>query len=247
MRCINCNYESLNLNAKYCSKCGQKFVYGKYFCSNCGNKILHKSNFCSRCGKKLNFDYENKNDDSKNNMYTKDKEEDLKKETEEKIIVKEKNNNGGDFANMENNIIKNNYLELVPNKNIIEKKEANLLPVVKTDKNLLLPVIIQKKELALIEIKEEYKKLKEHKTALAMLKFVKAVVVTLAKFTRFCFLTIASVIGFIGVAILVIASTAIITKNIVNSYYGITPEPDTTYSIFKMKDDKLNAQSPPKD
>ena len=111
----------------------------------------------------------------------------------------------------------------------------------------MLPVIIQKKELALIEIKEEYKKLKEHKTALAMLKFVKAVVVTLAKFTRFCFLTIASVIGFIGVAILVIASTAIITKNIVNSYYGITPEPDTTYSIFKMKDDKLNAQSPPKD
>ena len=45
---------------------------------------------------------------------------------------------------------------------------------------------------------------------------------------------------------LIIASTAIITKNIVNSYYGITPEPDTTYSIFKMKDDKINSQSPPK-
>ena len=110
---------------------------------------------------------------------------------------------------------------------------------------LLLPVIIEKKELALIEIKQEYQKLKEHKTATALLKFAKTVVLTLAKFTRFCFLSVASVIGFIGVAILIIASTAIITKNIVNSYYGITPEKDTTYSIFKIKDDKITSQSPP--
>lgn len=148
---------------------------------------------------------------------------------------------------MENNIVQKNYLEVLPNQNIVTKEETNLLPAIKNDRNLLLPVIIEKKELALIEIKEDYNKLKEHKTFLGILKFIKKVIIILAKFVRFCFLAITSVIGFVGVAILIVASTAIITKNIVNSYYGITPEEDTTYSIFQMKDDKINSQSPPQE
>ena len=245
MKCTKCNYESLNLNAKFCKKCGSKLVREKHFCSNCGNKISYKSNFCGNCGKKINYEYIENSDSTNNKMYTKDKEEDNQKETKENIYKEEKNSNGGEFANMESNITQKNCLEILPNKNIIENKKENLLPVIRHDKNLLLPVIIEKKELALIEIKQEYQKLKEHKTATALLKFAKTVVLTLAKFTRFCFLSVASVIGFIGVAILIIASTAIITKNIVNSYYGITPEKDTTYSIFKIKDDKITSQSPP--
>ena len=229
MKCTKCNYESLNLNAKFCKKCGSKLVREKHFCSNCGNKISYKSNFCGNCGKKINYEYIENSDSTNNKMYTKDKEEDNRKETKDNIYKEEKNSNGGEFANMESNITQKNCLEILPNKNIIENKKENLLPVIRHDKNLLL----------------EYQKLKEHKTATALLKFAKTVVLTLAKFTRFCFLSVASVIGFIGVAILIIASTAIITKNIVNSYYGITPEKDTTYSIFKIKDDKITSQSPP--
>lgn len=243
MKCTKNNKESLNLNAKYCFKCRNKSKNKKHFCNKCGRIILYEAKYCCKCIKKLNYKY-NRYGDSKSNVHTKDNKEELKKKTKD-IIIK-KDNNGGDFVNMENNITQKNYLEILPNQNIIENKKENLLPVIRHDKSLLLPVIIEKKELALIEIKQEYQKLKEHKTALALLNFAKAVILTLAKFTRFCFLTIASIIGFVGVAVLIIASTAIITKNIVNSYYGITPEPDTTYSIFKMKDDKINAQSPPK-
>lgn len=243
MKCTKNNKESLNLNAKYCFKCRNKSKNKKHFCNKCGRIILYEAKYCCKCSKKLNYKY-NRYGDSKSNVHTKDNKEELKKKTKD-IIIK-KDNNGGDFVNMENNITQKNYLEILPNQNIIENKKENLLPVIRHDKSLLLPVIIEKKELALIEIKQEYQKLKEHKTALALLNFAKAVILTLAKFTRFCFLTIASIIGFVGVAVLIIASTAIITKNIVNSYYGITPEPDTTYSIFKMKDDKINAQSPPK-
>ena len=243
MKCTKNNKESLNLNAKYCFKCRNKSKNKKHFCNKCGRIILYEAKYCCKCSKKLNYKY-NRYGDSKSNVHTKDNKEELKKKTKD-IIIKE-DNNGGDFVNMENNITQKNYLEILPNQNIIENKKENLLPVIRHDKSLLLPVIIEKKELALIEIKQEYQKLKEHKTALALLNFAKAVILTLAKFTRICFLTIASIIGFVGVAVLIIASTAIITKNIVNSYYGITPEPDTTYSIFKMKDDKINAQSPPK-
>lgn len=144
---------------------------------------------------------------------------------------------------MENNIVQKNYLEVLPSQNVATKEEKNLLPILKSDKNLLLPVIIEKRELALVEIKENYNKLKTHKTLLGVLRFLIKVVTILAKFIRFCFIAITSVIGFVGVAILIISSTAIITKNVVNSYYGITPEKDTTYSIFKMKDEKINVQN----
>lgn len=39
MRCIVCNNESLNLNAKFCSKCGNKLVYENYFCKHRGKKL----------------------------------------------------------------------------------------------------------------------------------------------------------------------------------------------------------------
>lgn len=138
---------------------------------------------------------------------------------------------------MENNIVKENYLEVLPNQEILKKEELNILPTIIPDNNLLLPVIIQKKELALIEIKKELNNLKKHKTAIKILNVAKVLVKAVAKFIRFCFIASASLIGFLGVSALIVMSTAIITKNIVNSYYGTTPQKDTTYSIFKMKDD----------
>ncbi|MBO5349624.1 MAG: hypothetical protein J6A89_07405 [Clostridia bacterium] len=138
---------------------------------------------------------------------------------------------------MENNIIKENYLEVLPSQEIIKNEELNILPIIKQDPSLLLPVIIQKKELALIEIKNEISNIKGHKIIIGILKIIKILAIALAKFIRFCFIASASIVGFVGVSALVVMSTAIITKNIVNSQYGSTPQKDTTYSIFQMKDD----------
>ena len=132
---------------------------------------------------------------------------------------------------MENNIIKGSYLEVLPEKEIIKSNNSNILPIIKADNNLLLPVIMPKKEMGLIEIKKNFNILKKHKN------ITKILLKAIAKFIRFCFMAIASIVGFIGVSVLIIMSTAIITKNIVNSYYGTTPQEDTTYSIFKMKND----------
>jgi hypothetical protein len=137
---------------------------------------------------------------------------------------------------MENNIIKENYLEVLPNQKLIKTVECEALLTLEEDKNLLLPVIIPKKELSLVEIKKDLNGLKEHTAITALLKFTKKLVKILAKFVRFCFIASSSIIGFVGVSALIVMSTAIITKNIVNSHCGSTPQNDTTYSIFKMKD-----------
>lgn len=230
MKCKFCNYESLNLNAKFCSHCGNRMIYENCFCNNCGNKIIYKVNFCSKCGNKINYNYID--NDSKKSKITK---EEVNKKIKEQNKV-EQSNNGGDLVNMENNIVKESYLEILPNQGIIENKNAHILPTIKENSNLLLPVIIQKKELGLLEIKNEFNNLKEHKTSI-ILKIAKILAKTLAKFVRLCFIATASVIGFVGVSVLIVMSTAIITKNIVNSYYGTTSQDDTTYSIFQMKDD----------
>lgn len=138
---------------------------------------------------------------------------------------------------MENNIVKENYLEVIPNKEIIRTNENNVLPAIVIDKKLLLPVIVQNKELALINIKKDLENIKNHKIIKNIVKVVKVLAIILAKFIRYCFIAVASITAFIGVSAVIVTSTAIVTKNIVNSYCGSTPQKDTTYSIFKMKDD----------
>lgn len=137
---------------------------------------------------------------------------------------------------MENNIVKENYLEVLPSREIIAKKESNILPVVK-DTSSLLPVIIKQKELALVEIKKEFYNIKKHHSFKGILKFIKNVAKLLVKLIRLCILSSLRVIGFVAVSAIVVITTAIITKNIINSYYGVEPQEDVTYSIFNMKDD----------
>lgn len=137
---------------------------------------------------------------------------------------------------MENNIVKENYLEVLPNQEIIVKKEIDILPVVK-DTNSLLPVIINQKELALIEIKKELYNIKQHHSLKGVLTFIKNVAKILAKLVRLCILASIKIISFAIVSAIVVITTTIITKNIINSYYGVQPKEDVTYSIFDMKDD----------
>ena len=228
MKCIVCNNESLNLNAKFCTKCGNRLIYRDYFCKKCGKKILKKANFCTNCGIKLDNIFIN--NDSEIKKCTQDE---IKEETKDNVIK----NNKEEIVSMGNNIIKENCLEIIPNKEVEIDKKENVLPESKVNNNMLLPVIVKNRELALIEIKNEVAVLKENKTFTGLLKFIKATVKILAKLVRGLFMASAGIIGFVGVSIIVVIATAIITKNIVNSYCGTSTEVDSTYSIFKMKDD----------
>lgn len=136
---------------------------------------------------------------------------------------------------MENNI-KSECINTIKSKEI-KTKEVNL-PIKLQDVDTLLPVVIISKEQALIEIKKQYNNLKENATLLGLIKFTKSVVKIIAILIKNCFKVSASAICFIGISVLVIMSTAIITKNVVNSCFTNPPDTDaTTYSIFQIKND----------
>ena len=137
---------------------------------------------------------------------------------------------------MENNVVKENYLEVLPSQEIITKKENDMLPIVK-DTNSLLPVIVNQRELALIEIKKEFYNIKKNRSLKGILKFIKFVAKLLLKLVRLCIMSSIRIITFAAVSAIVVITTTIITKNIINSYYGVELHEDTTYSIFNMKDD----------
>lgn len=137
---------------------------------------------------------------------------------------------------MENNVVKENYLEVLPSQEIITRKEVNTLPIIK-DTSSLLPVIVNQRELALIEIKKEFYNIKKNHSLKGILKFIKNVAKLLLKLVRLCILSFIRIVTFIAVSAIVVTTTTIITKNIINSYYGIEPQEDITYSIFNMKDD----------
>ncbi|MBP3708624.1 MAG: hypothetical protein J6J36_08545 [Clostridia bacterium] len=145
---------------------------------------------------------------------------------------------------MENNTLKENYLEVIPQKSMVFEKEKNNLPVLKDCRNLL-PVIIKKKELALITIDKELDTIKQNRIVAAiklgivgLAKLLKFVTMSFVKLIRWSILVSTRCISFIVVSALVLLSTTIITKNIVNSYYGSDlKEDDTSFSIFNVKDD----------
>lgn len=143
---------------------------------------------------------------------------------------------------MVNNTMQKDYLDILKNQNKKVPKE-NVLPAEMKQTNSLLPVIIDNKKLALIEIKQDFTDFKKEKNVIGFIKFTKNVAIALFKFAKACVLTSTKIILFVAVAISIVVSTAVVTKNIINSYYGVPQEKDTTYSIFKMKEDK-EFQSP---
>ena len=142
---------------------------------------------------------------------------------------------------MENNIIKKNQLELLPKNEIATIVEFNTLPMAK-DKKELLPAIIRKDALALIEIKKEFYNVRKQRSIYGLAWFIKKVVVLLtAKLIRFMFLSTSRLASFAVFSVIVILSTTIITKNVVNSMNGITinhAEEQAGFSIYTVKDDE---------
>ena len=141
---------------------------------------------------------------------------------------------------MENNIIKKNQLELLPKNEIATIVEFNTLPMAK-DKKELLPAIIRKDALALIEIKKEFYNVRKQRSKYGLAWFLKSMAILTAKLIRFMFLSTSRLASFAVFSVIVILSTTIITKNVVNSMNGITinhADEQAGFSIYTVKDDE---------
>lgn len=149
---------------------------------------------------------------------------------------------------MENNIIKENQLEVLPKSEINNIIVVNELPVLSKCRSDLLPIVISQKALALLEIKEEYYKVKKLRHIYGIVWFLKNVLVLFGKLVRYIFLASTRIISFALFSAVVILSTTIITSNVVNMIYGIkdTSQNNTEYSIYNVKDDaqaRANAEA----
>lgn len=135
---------------------------------------------------------------------------------------------------MENNIVKENYLEIIKNREIIQTIEPNVLPMVVEDRSTLMPVIIT--DYPMIEIKTDNSSLKENKKGNLSIRLLKFLVKFLAKTIRFSYISISNIIVLAATAVVIVTSIAVITKNAVNAYYNIEQPDDSTYSVFEIRD-----------
>lgn len=138
---------------------------------------------------------------------------------------------------MESNVVKGNCIEIVQNQNIVTDFEENKLPVIVNNENLL-PVVIIEKELALERIKEKNNINKKYNVGNVIWNFIKKALFLFAKLIRLCVIAIARMIGFIIISAIIVISTTIITKNIINCYCNKdkTTSDRSSYSIFNVKD-----------
>ena len=138
---------------------------------------------------------------------------------------------------MENNVVKGNCIEIVQDQNVVTEFEENKLPVIVNNENLL-PVIIIEKELALERIKEKNNINKKYNVGNVIWNFIKKALFLFAKLIRLCVIAIAKTVGFIVISAIIIISTTIITKNIINFYCNKdkTTTDHSSYSIFNVKD-----------
>lgn len=135
---------------------------------------------------------------------------------------------------MENNIVKENYLEIIKNREIVQIIEPNVLPMVIEDRSTLLPVIIT--DFPIIETKREQTTLKETKRENISVRLLKFLVRFLAKTVRFSYMSISNIIILVATAVVIVTSIAVITKNAVNAYYKVEQPDDHTYSVFEVRD-----------
>ena len=120
-------------------------------------------------------------------------------------------------------------------KNVVTEFEENKLPVIVNKANLL-PVVIIEKELALKGIKEKNNINKRSNVGNVIWNFIKKALFLFAKLIRLCVIAIAKTVGFIVISAIIIISTTIITKNIINFYCNKdkTTTDHSSYSIFNV-------------
>lgn len=139
---------------------------------------------------------------------------------------------------MGSNVIKENQLEILPKSKAVTVVEENKLPILRNRENML-PAIVKQRELSLIELKREFYKIKQQNSLVGVLICLKKVLILFAKIIRGTILASSRMIGLVMFSAIVIISTTIVTKNVVNSFYGVKDtEGDAVYSIYSVKDDE---------
>lgn len=139
---------------------------------------------------------------------------------------------------MENNIIKDNYLSVIDNKGVIATAQSDIIPIINRDNKLLLPVIVPVRELSLVEVTRELNDYKLNKTLENLAKLTKAILRFIVKLAKAIALISTNIAIFICTSIIIVSSVAVITKNIVNSFYDAkVVERLEDYSVYEMKGD----------
>jgi len=136
---------------------------------------------------------------------------------------------------MENNIVKENYLEIIKSGEVVRAMEPNVLPMVVEEKNALLPVSVP--NVAMTELNKEYSTLAKNKKDSIAIKILKFLIKFFAKTVRFSYVSISNIMILVATAIVIITSVAVVTKNAVNSYYKVEQPDYYTYSVFNMKEE----------
>lgn len=136
---------------------------------------------------------------------------------------------------MENNVVKSNCLEVLDNNDVITMQKTEALPVVVEDRRMLLPVLIPKDDDVAIAIQNLRSCCIENPDSETLKKIIKATVKVIATLTRALVVSCSSAAVFIGTSAIIVASVAIITKNMINLNYDVEPDDGTTYNIFGEK------------
>ena len=139
---------------------------------------------------------------------------------------------------MENNIIKDNYLSVVDNKGVIATAQSDIIPIINRDNRMLLPVIVPVRELSLVEVTRELNDYRLNKTLENLAKLTKALLRFMVKLAKAIALISTNIAIFICTSIIIVSSVAVITKNIVNSFYDAkVVERIKDYSVFEIKEE----------
>lgn len=138
---------------------------------------------------------------------------------------------------MENNAVKENFLEITKSKEIVTTIAPNVLPVIAEDRSALLPMVIPDIKITFADLKKQYQALENHKTQSRLKRFIKTLIKFIAKMVRFSYLLTSNIIIIISVAVVIVTSIAIITKNAVNAYYNIEQDDEHTYTVFEMRNE----------
>lgn len=139
---------------------------------------------------------------------------------------------------MENNIVKDNYLNVINGRDIVTTTQSDIMPIINTDNRLLLPVIVPVRELSLVEVTRELHDYRLNKTMENLAKLTKALMRFLIKLAKVLLVASTNIAIFVCTSIIIVSSVAVITKNIVNSFYDTkTVQRLDDYSIYEIKEE----------
>ena len=132
---------------------------------------------------------------------------------------------------MDNNIVKENFLEIIPNREIAVK-DVNKELEIKEFNSELLPVIIKPQHVTLPILEKGFSRIKKtHKLRRQILKVMSAIgksiamvggalkkaLGVIANVARWSFMTSAKFVCLVAMSIVVVVSTTILTQNIINA------------------------------